>query len=116
MPTLETIKISQEINFNGLRTWVNIGGTLLPDEGVKDALRSIQKEITEYNQEEAKAYNQSKILQIEKKPESPVDSMIMAITTCTEVATLKTFEKLAKSNPKFQEAYDNRLKELTDGL
>lgn len=40
------------------------------------------------------------------------DNMITAITTCTEVETLKTFEKLAKSKPEFQEAYDNRLKEL----
>lgn len=50
--------------------------------------------------------------QVERKPESPVHSMIQAITTCTEVATLKTFEKLAKSKPEFQTAYNNRLKEL----
>jgi hypothetical protein len=47
-----------------------------------------------------------------KKQENPVDNMIQAITSCTEVATLKTFEKLAKSKPEFQTAYDNRLKEL----
>ena len=43
---------------------------------------------------------------------SPESNMITAITTCTTIEVLKTFEKLAKSKPEFQTAYDNRLKEL----
>lgn len=57
---IDNIKISQEINFNGMPTWISIGGTLVAGENEKDGLRQIQKSITEYQQEEAKAYKQSK--------------------------------------------------------
>jgi hypothetical protein len=49
-------------------------------------------------------------IQVEKP--TAKDNMITAITTCTEVATLETFRKLAASKPEFQTAFDNRLKEL----
>lgn len=49
-------------------------------------------------------------IQVDKP--TPKDNMITAITTCTEVATLETFRKLAASKPEFQTAFDNRLKEL----
>lgn len=54
---------------------------------------------------------EEQVVQVDNKP-NPIESMITAITTCTEVAVLKTFEKLAKSKPEFQEAYDNTLKKL----
>ena len=47
-----------------------------------------------------------------KKQENPVNNMIQAITSCTEVKVLETFRKLAASKPEFQTAFDNRLKEL----
>ena len=54
--------------------------------------------------------------EIQVSKPSPESNMITAITTCTSLTTLKTFEKLAKSNPNFQEAYTNRLNQLTDGI
>ena len=117
--TTDTIKISQEINFNGLPTWISVGGTLTPGEDVLDGLRQLQKSITDYHAEEAKKYQSHNWAKSEPpypdkqvdKP-TPKDNMITAITTCTEVATLETFRKLAASKPEFQKAFDNRLKEL----
>lgn len=40
--------------------------------------------------------------------------VIQAINSCTELKVLETFQKLAKSKPEFQEAYDNQLKKLTN--
>jgi len=49
-----------------------------------------------------------------KKQDNPVSNMITAITTCTTIDTLKTFEKLAKSKPEFKKAYDETMELLTN--
>jgi len=124
MPIFETIKVSQEINFNGMPTWVSLGGYLIPGEDEIEAIRATQKKITDYQTQEQQAYSKSKWKVLSdaeyggngKEKPDPVTGMITAITTCTTIATLKTFEKLAKSKPEFQEAYDNRLKQLTNGI
>jgi hypothetical protein len=67
MPTIQTVKISQEVNFMGMATWIGLEGTLLPEENEKDGLRALQKSITEYLQEEEKAYKGKW-----KKPDNPV--------------------------------------------
>ena len=97
--------------------------TDIPDDGDVDMeLRSLKdiatafhmKEFPQFYQQNKPIYNGEeppKEIQVKSKV-APLDNMITAITTCTSVATLKTFEKLAKSKPDFQEAYDNRLKEL----
>jgi len=71
--TKENIKISQEINFNGLPTWVSIGASLQPEDNVLDCLKILQKDITDYRDTAAKEYSQSKwakepIIQIGKEP------------------------------------------------
>lgn len=53
-----------------------------------------------------------KSVQVDKP--TPMDSMITAITTCTTIDTLKTFEKLAKSKSEFQKAYDETMELLTN--
>lgn len=108
---IDTIKISQEINFNGMPTWISIGGTLLPDDDVKDGLRQLQKSITEYQQEEQVAYGQSKWKKA--APESnPAGNMINSINSCTEIKVLESYKIMAKSNPILQAAYEEKLKEL----
>lgn len=57
---ITTIKISQEINFNGMPTWIGIEASILPDEDEKEGLRKIQKVITEYHQEEQQAFGKSR--------------------------------------------------------
>jgi hypothetical protein len=49
-----------------------------------------------------------------KKHEDPIANMITAITTCTTIDTLKTFEKLANSKPEFQKAYSETMELLTN--
>lgn len=114
---IDRIKISQEINFMGMPTWIGIEGTLVPDEDVLEGLRTIQKKITDYQQEEQKAYGQSKWAKINDEVENKgdaVESIVKTITACSDITVLKTFDKLAKSNTKFQEAYDNTMKLLTN--
>jgi hypothetical protein len=63
------------------------------------------------------AYNGEEMppeIQVNKEKENPVSNMITAITTCTTIDTLKTFEKLAKSKPEFQTAYDKTMELLTN--
>lgn len=86
MPTIDRIKISQEINFNGMPTWIGIEGTLLPGEDEKDGLRQIQKSITEYQQEEAKAYGKSKWTKGEFQPDPESKPMM-------DMIVLKQYQK-----------------------
>lgn len=53
--TIDRIKISQEVNFMGMPTWIGMEAALLPEDNEKEGLRKLQKSITEYLQEEEKA-------------------------------------------------------------
>lgn len=59
--TKDSIKISQEINFNGLPTWVSVGATLLPEDNVLESLKALQKDIADYHDMASKEYRQSKM-------------------------------------------------------
>lgn len=113
--TIDRIKISQEINFNSMPTWIGLEASLLPDEDPKENLRKLQKVITEYQDEEQKAYTQSKWGK-EAKPDTKLTKEELQkkyLTDCTTVAELETFAKLVKSNAHLQESYDEQLKKLT---
>lgn len=56
---IDRIKISQEINFNGMPTWIGMEASLLPGDDEKDGLRIIQKSITDYDNEAKKEYSQN---------------------------------------------------------
>lgn len=52
----------------------------------------------------------------EQKPDPKEDAtqrMIRAINECSTISVLETFKLLASKNPIIQEAYDNKLKELS---
>ena len=95
----------------------------IPDDGNVDAELTTLKDLaTAFHMKEfPQFYKQNKPIyngeempsEIQVSKPTPESNMITAITSCTEVKVLKTFEKLAKSNPKFQEAYDNTLIKLT---
>ncbi len=110
--TIDRIKISQEINFNGMPTWIGMEGLLDPDEDPKEGLRKIQKEITQYQQEEQKTYSKSSWA----RPEQPVISMIEQIDACTvldkDAGGLLSFELTFKT-PEEKLFYDAKLIELT---
>lgn len=96
--------------------------TEIPDDGDVDMeLRGLKdiatafhmKEFPQFYQASKPIYNGEEMpKEIQVSKPSPESNMITAITTCTTIEVLKTFEKLAKSKPEFQTAYDNRLKEL----
>lgn len=111
--TKDSIKISQEINFNGLATWVSIGATLLPEDNVIESLKSLQKDITEYQQSEAKAFKESK-----KKEPAPINNEIQAtvdaINESRSLEELKTFWAISKSNLILSTQYKAKEKLLND--
>lgn len=107
--TFDNLKISQEINFNGMPTWVSIGGTILPGEDPKDGLRQIQQKITEYQQEGQQAYGKSKWAKIEQ----PETSMMEEMASCTTEKEILSFRFTIK-NTEQQELYEKILSELTN--
>ena len=110
-------KSFEMVNGYGLKSWEKfaIEGDLAEQENPLEAYVELGKIIDEaFKEAHPKVVEQPKEIQVSKP--SPESNMITAITTCTSLTTLKTFEKLAKSNPNFQEAYTNRLNQLTDGI
>jgi len=104
------------VNGFGLKSWEKfaIEGELADKEDPLNAYVELGKVIDEaFKEAHPKAIEQPKEIQV-KKETNPTNNMITAITTCTEVATLKTFEKLAKNNQKFQEAYNATMALLTN--
>lgn len=110
-------KSFEMVNGYGLKYWDKLGieADLGENEDPKECYKELGQLIDETHKEnnpEISFAIPEKSVQVDKIPDNPVDNMIKAITTCTEVATLKTFEKLAKSNEKFQIAYDSTMQYL----
>lgn len=110
--TIDRIKISQEINFNGMPTWIGIEATILPGEDEKEGLRQIQKVISEYQDEEQKAYTQSKWGKGEVKPSDEVITALDEINNCTDLEVLKTYWLPSKGNLVLRAAYTAKEKQL----
>ncbi len=107
-------KSFEMVNGYGLKSWqkFSLEGELAEQENPLEAYTELGKIIDEaFKEANPKVVEPPKEIQVDKKP-TPESNMITAITTCTTIEVLKTFSKLAASNPKFQEAFDNRLKEL----
>lgn len=117
---ITTIKLSQEINFNGMPTWIGLEATLLPDENEKDCLRILQKSITEYHQEESVVFGKStwskhgteKSVQIGKPIMSEEEVLIQSINECVSLEGddgLLSYRIPAASNPSTKSAYDLKM-------
>lgn len=109
---IDNLKISREINFNGMPCWVSVGGTTTPDEDPIENLKKLQKVITEYQQEEEKAFGKRRW----GKPDQPTGSMIEQMKACTELdkekGGLLSFELAYKTEDEKQ-VYNEMLKKLT---
>lgn len=118
--TIDRIKISQEINFNGMPTWIGIEGTLLPDEDTIEGLRTIQKKISEYQDEEQKAYTQSKWGKQEKptSKQEMINKVKEDIAKCTTLSKedngLLSFEAIVKNTPELQDVYNETMVKITN--
>ena len=116
---MELKKISRSKSFEmvngfGLKSWekFQLEGDLAEQENPLEAYVELGKIIDEAFKEAHPKSVEPMPQEIQVDKPTPKDNMITAITTCTEVATLETFRKLAASKPEFQTAFDNRLKEL----
>lgn len=107
--TKESIKISQEINFNGMPTWVSIGATLLPEDNVIESLKSLQKDITEYHQTEEGLFSKSKFSKAEDI--KPTKTLMEEMAECTTYADIQSFRFTVK-NKEEQQVYENKLQSL----
>lgn len=110
--TIDRIKISQEINFNGLPTWVGIEASLSPDENEIEGLRKLQKSITDYQTEEAKAYGQSKWAKAEPEYDGPAKSLTEEMEACTTYADIQSFRFTVKNEDE-KAVYERKLTELS---
>lgn len=120
---MELKKISRSKSFEmvnlatGLKIWDKffLDGDLSENEDPLNGYRQLGSVIDQSFKESYPDLQEGKekVVLVEKQS-NPVDNMITAITTCTEIATLKTFEKLAKSNPVFQSAYNETMELLTN--
>lgn len=108
-------KSFEMVNGYGLKKWEKFGleADLNENEDPIEGYKQLDLIIDQAYKDSYKP-EPPKEIQVDKKP-TPESNMITAITTCTTIEVLKTFSKLAASNPKFQEAFDNRLKELQNG-
>jgi len=110
--TKDSIKISQEINFNGMPTWVSVGASLLPDDNVLEGLKSLQQDITDYHQTASKEYSQSK-WKVKSEPEyGTTKSMIEEMEACSTFDEINSFRFTVK-NEEEKAVYERKLTELS---
>jgi hypothetical protein len=109
----DKIKISQEINFNGMPTWVSVGASLTVDDNVLDCLKSLQKDITEYKELEEKKFNKSK-KNTPNDISGEVQDALDAINSCESLDGLKVWWLKSKSNLILLTAYKAKEKEITN--
>ncbi|MES2382816.1 MAG: hypothetical protein V4538_17345 [Bacteroidota bacterium] len=111
---IDRIKISQEINFNGMPTWIGLEASILPDENEKDSLRQLQKVITEYQTEEQQAYSKSKWAK-KDEPEiklSKEERQKAEISGCTDKTVLESYRLIVKKYPNLQATYDETMDKI----
>ena len=107
-------KSFEMVNGYGLKSWqkFSLEGELAEQENPLEAYTELGKIIDEaFKEANPKVVEPPKEIQVDKKP-TPESNMITAITTCTTIEVLKTFEKLAKSKQEFQDAYEKTMLRL----
>lgn len=104
------------------RKVIGVSISIKEGEDPKDAEKAAEDYIADYIKRNTIDQPSVQIKDIEPKPLaphkpklSPEETMINEINTCKELKVLESYRLIVKKNPKFQEAYDQKLKELTDG-
>lgn len=115
---MELKKISRSKSFEmvngyGLKRWEKFG--IEADlENNEDPIEGYKQLDLIIDQAYKDSYKPEPLKEIQVSKPTPEYSMIAAINLCTTIEVLKTFEKLAKSKPEFQTAYNNRLNQLAN--
>ncbi len=93
--------------------------TLTTDQG-KEYEGAVKKLCEEYHRENAlvQIANDPVIIPVAQieKPLTKEEALIQDINSCTELKVLQSYQLIVKSKPEFQEAYNNKLKKLQNGL
>lgn len=105
------------------RKVIGVSISIKEGEDPKDAEKAAEEYIADYIKRNTIDRPSVQIKDIEPKPHapapklklSPEETMINEINTCKELKVLESYRLIVKNNPKLQEAYDQKLKELTDG-
>lgn len=108
---IDRVKISQEINFNGMPTWIGMEAELTSEDNEIDAIRKMQKSITDYIEEESKL---TKPKWAKKEPPNEIQVTLEGIDKCLSMDELKEFWLISKGNLILSQAYKLKEKELTD--
>ena len=112
---ITTIKLSQEINFNGMPTWIGLEGSLSAGEDEKEGLRSLQKSITDYVKEEQEKLPKPTWMPKTKAEVSDiVKGNLEAINACETQIELDELWILSKSNLILADAWKTKQKQLND--
>jgi len=108
-------KSFEMVNGYGLKQWYKYGleAEISPNENPIELYKELDAMIEQAHKD---SYDTGIVpeKQVDKPKENPVDNMITAITTSTTIEVLKTFEKLAKSKPEFEQAYNETMIKLTN--
>ena len=113
---ITTIKLSQEINFNGMPTWIGLEGSLSAGEDEKDGLRSLQKSITDYVKEEQEKLPKPTWMPKAKAEVSDTNKeTIEAINNCQTPEELEGYWLISKNNLVLSEAYKTKKQQLQNG-
>lgn len=100
------------------RKVIGVSVCLNPGEGTKEAEDYAEQFIKDYIQRNTVQQTVTQVADNKTIPDQQIEKPTKEelqkkyLTDCKDVAELRTFEKLVKSNPHLQETFDNKLKEL----
>jgi len=99
--------------------------TLQPGESADEAMKAAREFVwTNHKQNNPHLYQDEEtkvsdianaVIDKKQRPKNQIDAMVFDIQSVTELTVLKSYELLCKNNPKLQEAYQNKLKQLNNG-
>lgn len=108
-------EISQEyVNRIGLRSWKKFHAAYTLDAG--ETKEDARKALKEFVYESIKKQPEEVIEEvpvINPRPTDKIEGIIYDINSVTDLTVLKSYSLIAKSNPKIQEAYNNKLNQLS---
>ena len=85
-------------------------------DSADEVFRQLKQQVDKWYEESGGFQNDEVAIIPTKNQQPPQDTevgLLAAINACTEIKVLETFRLLINKQPKFKEAYDNKMIELT---
>lgn len=91
---------------------------VIEGDDIRQSLYALKKEVEQFHYQSVAAAEkqmgtQVNIVEENKNPKSQEETIIEGINSCTEITVLHSYSLIAKNNHQIQEAYDNKLLELS---